>query len=297
MIIRRKDDDKILNNRDARQSLYGLRDIFNSDVIHIVFSERMLAGKGHSDAQNPGQIIVGIKGINDDNFPVNDVKYVSTVAAVFHELRHAEQYYIIRYQDDYFGQFIAVSQKACVLNKLYADVNYFINPCEIDAERTAIMKTYQFCSKHFGGDIASKLICKYVNNRVKNDISFIYPDNMNKYNSVVDILCDFDDVYEYSLHSHRTYYIQDGLLENDSLAKFLTVYPQYKRRFLRETDGFKQDMQSAAVAILYDGESADGIPVLEHLTLFSVFGDVLMSDRQLPDIDYDDEEEMQDEKE
>ncbi len=286
-MIRLLQSNEILSNKDAYNMLLNITEKMSFNRAHVYLSKDDSIGSGFSDGVCPDDIVIGVNGISNNVFPVNERKFISALVAIYHEIRHVEQYYNLRHQDTDFGKQLAISHKAFVANPSYAEDNYPYNPCEIDAERFGVTKAYEFCVSNFGEQKANDLLCKYVNFSVKHNISFVYPYNKVKYTDIIDILDDFDEAYDRSIHHTRSYDINKGLIKHDITALFLMQNLSYKHYFKSEQDGQLQDKQMAVVAMYWAGYSDDRIPVLENLSFSSVFDDELKFDRQLPDIDYD----------
>ena len=62
-----------------------------------------------------------------------------------------------------------------------------------------------------------------------------------------------------------------------------------------ESDGYNQDKQAVAVSVGWNGDSADNILSLEKLAHYSLVEENI-NRRELPEIDFPENEEQQDEK-
>lgn len=240
----------------------------------LEFSSALKAGCGKSGGFHPEDLVVGIGGLSKESrLPVDEQRFVRALVAEYHEIHHARQYCEIQHEDTTKGRDLSVVWMATRNNPFYAGLNYLKDPREIDAEREGMLNAYVFCAAHFGEEKSDDLLCQYVNKRIRENVSFIYPANGRYYRDVADIFHDIDAAYDRSIFVHRKYDVRKGLTANDQIAEFLDQQPRYKDTFLNEPDGHKQDRMAAAVALDYGGASYEErmLPGLQGVTISSAF--------------------------
>ena len=106
-MIRLLRDNEVLSNKDAYNMLLNITEKTVFGGTHIYLSKDDSIGSGFSDGMCPNDIIVGVNGISNNVFPVNERKFISALVAIYHEIRHVEQYYDLRHQDTDFGKQLA----------------------------------------------------------------------------------------------------------------------------------------------------------------------------------------------
>ena len=247
----------------------------------VRFNKSEVAGSGKISGEHPDRLEVGVRGFNENSkssWRVNRVKFTAVLVAIPHESRHYMQWSTISRQNDKLGKIMCVSNNASLLNPVYYDKNYFWDPREVDAERYGINKAYHFCADYFGEEVANDMICDYVNVRIRKRISFIRPEYGKKYDSVKDILVDFDKAFEDSLMHERVYDFKEGLKKHEPLAVILNgdVFKKDKKAFSDEKCGLIQDMVAAAITMSqYENDSS----FIHHPAFFNTqVNDVLYGD-------------------
>ena len=267
-----------LNSGSAYDYLLSMCNLQVRDYCYMTLLPTLDCGEGRSNGFDPGKIIVGIHGIGHDAVtPVSTVKFMYALAAIAHETRHADQFYKLRHGSDRFSRIIAVSDKAFRCNPDYADLNYWDSPCEVDAERYAVHQVFAFCVDQFGADQAERMVCKYVNSRVRRGKCISWIGRAEKrsqrqlYHSIDTIFSDFDDAFDASVHKHRRYDLNYEL-SGDELARYFRIVPRHYEIFCNESDGEKQDMMAAAVVMYQEHEDeSKGIPGLRDISLVGMF--------------------------
>lgn len=124
---------------------------------------------------------------------VNDYDFVNAVRALFHEEQHliqlCEDYQDINPSEETIA--MATRKLATMNNPDYYMSTYTMDMTEIDAESTAILKTYNYLKEEFPKADANGLICDLVNDKAQMNY-FI----KGHYNSVDKIMDAFSDKFE-----------------------------------------------------------------------------------------------------
>lgn len=152
-------------------------------------------------------------------------------------------------------------------NQNYADRNYWMNPCEIDAQYAGMMQAHQYCEAQFGHDEAERLLCNYQNTRIRNGKKanglfhrhrkpdYLDFQNGKPYESSDEIFDAMDVELEKSFHAHRIYDVKvaaKNSLQNRSVLFFQkkareTSKLDYLKCFTSCQDGYLQDKMLTAI--------------------------------------------------
>lgn len=158
--------------------------------------------KCNTEDPNSPVITIGIYELIHPEYKV-DEKFVKSVVALMHEYRHADgitsKYHHIR-DNNQDNMYLLINHLACDTNASYCknESNYKFSPCEIDAEKYAVMRAKEFIMSIFTEQESDELIIKYVNEQSKYDESYKIPPTPKGYNSIYEIKNAFDEAFENS---------------------------------------------------------------------------------------------------
>ena len=276
----------------ARKYLLSKYSFLSDSVFRLDENESLFyGGTSIDDYGHLQRVYVGIKEFVDmsDDGVVSDYEFMIPLIGMFHEVcGHCNQFYGQFRQGDELSQVLVASYLACKCSVNYygfkqaecgKPTNYFGHPHEIAAQYAGIKYGYMYCCDVFGKDLAERLVCNYVNDRIATDSEFIGYVNGQKYESVCDILDAFNHRFQQSVHDQRMFSQRLLLGVNDTLVSYVVLREDIGMsvsddiRFVGNTkDGFQQDLW---LAQLYLKEEDKNNWLYENLAAV----------RNLPDVD------------
>lgn len=168
--------------------------------------------------------------------------FTNYIRTLFHEEQHIIQSVDIMYRHDSDAVQMAMKNLACEGNNdYYGSLNnnldyhngstdrYNNNLSEIDAERTGIIKTYEFLKNNITADHAEELICKMVNDKIKHSDYFI----KGYFNNISDIKDAFDAKYEKAKFSEIIHLVP-RLRPSDVVKQDDDEYVKYLQSIIRD---------------------------------------------------------------
>ena len=266
-----------MKGKDAFDLMRQTSDFLKLPNVEIAFVKDLPVGFG--DFGFYGNYLDVRIGVSEfDQFPdveFSDAEVTSGVVSLFHEIcGHGIQVTREFDKDTPLSQVLALSHYACEGSAYYYGVDdsgyphnrYFKHPHEIAAQYAGIYMADKFLSDMYGKERADRMVCNYVNDRISKESEFVF---RKKYDSVSDILSDFDKTFQSSAKKHREY-----VFEKDK-GSDLVQYAKEKNdiRFLTRmqscSDGIHQDwiMASAHLALNDTDFSVRSKPVFRKINM------------------------------
>lgn len=197
------------------------------------------------------------------------------IVGLFHEVcGHGGQIKREFGKDTELSKVLALNHYACKCSNNYYGIvdgdvtrQYYSQPKEIAAQYMGIKCAYKFLSQEYSESEANDMLCKYVNYRMVNDSECIATGK--QYESVDDVLFDFDKEFKKQVYAHRKYALNDNY---DMLALYLKsrdLGSKLKVRVASCQDGMKQDWMMASV-YLAETDKNDRIkakPVFKNINM------------------------------
>ena len=189
-----------------------------SDDVSVQLSNRygvdfpsFVCGEGNtiSYLDNVQVVFIGSEELYnaDDNDIVDADVFVKTVVAMYHEKMHVDQIDYVLSLDTPTAKYVSLSCFSSYIYPDYHNVTYFIQADEIQAEYYGVLNGYKFLlDLTHDKELSNDLICRYVNDRYGNNVSFL---NKNDYTDVKDVFDDFHTVFRENCGKHKDFEIGD----------------------------------------------------------------------------------------
>lgn len=249
-----------MTGENALQLMEKASDSISMPGVSVILSSEYKVGSGFLSDDDPEySAYVGVSEFSE--FPdteFSDIEVTSGIVSLFHEVcGHGVQITREFNKDTPLSQVLALSHYACEGSGYYYGVDdsgyphdrYFRHPHEIAAQYAGLYMANKFLSDVYGKECANRMVCDYVNDRISKKSEFI---SKRRYNSVIDVLSDFDETFQNFARKHREYIFEEDKESN------LVQYARRKNdvRFLTRMqsypNGIHQDwiMASAHLALV-----------------------------------------------
>lgn len=266
----------LMRNSDARKFILRkyedvFRDLRNDYGFSLEHDDSMSVQNGvtrgslsNTISNGLSSVVIGLEEFSKNpNYPVDSFHLVSALVAIYHEKSHVDRYISYYNNNDPVTKAMALSYMSCTGNSGYRGQRYWSDPCEISAQLDGILGAYDVLCDMFGNEKANKLICNYQNIRLSAGYDYVVPSNDKfPYQSIRDILDDFDTTFRDSLHKQRIYDIfADNSKKDVAANKFSgSAGSKYYDIFLKEPDGVRQDIMVTSICF----GSSRGLPVVKY---------------------------------
>ena len=197
--------------------------------------------------------VVGIREcVSSDRLPY--LYMTAGIVSIMHEtMGHCNQILNMFHETDSLSKALAMNHFACKASDEYQygknGRQYFRQPKEIAAQYVGIKCGYDVLTDAYGNQEANRMICDYVNYRIRQNSEFIGFRQTKPYTTVDDILKAFQNVFEKRVYEHRSL---SGTRAKEELSPYAFFFsennmPSCRSYLSRCMNGAKQDLMLASI--------------------------------------------------